>query len=361
MLIEQRLERCLAAADRVLAIADGAVVCDRDPSGFLEWAAEHQPALQTPGARAFASAGLRPLPSGVKQARTLLRREGLLAAPAPPSAPAADGTGRRQRRFARRPKREERAGKPVLSLRGVWHELRDGPAILRGSDLQLHAGEAVVLMGRNGAGKSTLLRHAGGLMTPTRGRVELHGELALLLQNPGDLFIHEHVGEEASAEALPRARPRRARSSATPATCPPVSASGWRWRWCWAASGPPPRSPSTSPPAGWTGRPRGASHSGSPRRPPRGYWCWSRPTTASSRSNLRPARCCWPADAWSRTGRSPRCSPAGATSRPKRPASSVATPTRSVSRRRPPPCSRARAAIAAPGAGVDVELAEAGT
>ena len=57
-------------------------------------------------------------------------------------------------------------------------------------------------MGRNGAGKSTLLRHAGGLMTPTRGRVELQGELALLLQNPGDLFIHEHVGEEASAEAL---------------------------------------------------------------------------------------------------------------------------------------------------------------
>ena len=57
-------------------------------------------------------------------------------------------------------------------------------------------------MGRNGAGKSTLLRHAAGLLEPTRGRVERAGRVALLLQNPGDYFIHERVGEEASAEAL---------------------------------------------------------------------------------------------------------------------------------------------------------------
>ena len=57
-------------------------------------------------------------------------------------------------------------------------------------------------MGRNGAGKSTLLRHAAGLLTPTRGRIERAGRVALLLQNPGDYFVHEHVAEEASASAL---------------------------------------------------------------------------------------------------------------------------------------------------------------
>ena len=57
-------------------------------------------------------------------------------------------------------------------------------------------------MGRNGAGKSTLLRHAAGLLEPTRGRVERAGRVALLLQNPGDYFIHERVAEEASAQAL---------------------------------------------------------------------------------------------------------------------------------------------------------------
>jgi energy-coupling factor transport system ATP-binding protein len=57
-------------------------------------------------------------------------------------------------------------------------------------------------MGRNGAGKSTLLRHAAGLLEPTRGRIERAGRVALLLQNPGDYFVHERVAEEASEAAL---------------------------------------------------------------------------------------------------------------------------------------------------------------
>ncbi|HEV2999057.1 MAG TPA: ABC transporter ATP-binding protein [Solirubrobacteraceae bacterium] len=91
---------------------------------------------------------------------------------------------------------------PVLTLRRVWHELRSGPAILRGVNLKLQPGESVALMGRNGAGKSTLLRHAAGLLEPTRGRIERSGRVALLLQNPGDYLLHERVREELSAQAL---------------------------------------------------------------------------------------------------------------------------------------------------------------
>jgi energy-coupling factor transport system ATP-binding protein len=84
----------------------------------------------------------------------------------------------------------------------VWHELRDGPAILRAASLAIAQGERVALMGRNGAGKSTLLRHAAGLMQPTRGRITASGRVALLLQNPTDYLVHETVGEEASERAL---------------------------------------------------------------------------------------------------------------------------------------------------------------
>ncbi len=201
VLVEHRLERCLAAADRVIVLADGAIACDRDPGGFLEWASTHAPALQTPVARLFAQAGLRPPPSGVKQARSMLRAHGLLERGGR-RVPESGASPPRSRPW--RPLRRERAAqeRAVLQLDGVWHELRDGPAILRGVELAVRAGETVALMGRNGAGKSTLLRHAAGLLEPTRGRVQCAGRVALLTQNPGDYFLHERVAEEASAAAL---------------------------------------------------------------------------------------------------------------------------------------------------------------
>jgi energy-coupling factor transport system ATP-binding protein len=192
LLAEHRLERCLPAADRVLALAGGRVACDAAPGEFQEWAVSQRRSLATPGARLFALAGLKPLPASVKDARAGLRGSGLL--------PGAEQPPERQRERRRR-------GRPPAAAesRGVWHELRDGPAILAGLDLRIEPGERVALMGRNGAGKSTLLKHLKGLLQPTRGRLETAGEVALLLQNPGDYLVHDHVRDEASAAAVERA------------------------------------------------------------------------------------------------------------------------------------------------------------
>jgi energy-coupling factor transport system ATP-binding protein len=146
----------------------------------------------------FALAGLEEAPVGVKQARTALRRHGLLPQAGTPG-PRASATP-----LPRIWGRWRRAGTqpPVLAMHGVWHELRGGPAILRGVQLSVEPGESIALMGRNGAGKSTLLRHAAGLMEPTRGKIERAGRVALMLQNPGDYFLHERVEWEASSHAL---------------------------------------------------------------------------------------------------------------------------------------------------------------
>jgi energy-coupling factor transport system ATP-binding protein len=191
LLAEHRLERCLHAANRVIALERGRVVHDGSPRTFLQWSGRCAPALQTPAAKLFSLSGLSHPPVGVREARAALRQRGLLpeGAGAPQVGPP-------------RPKRSRRRGEDALSMRGVWHELRDGPALLRGVTLKLRPGETVSLMGRNGAGKSTLLRHAAGLLAPTRGRISCAGRVALLLQNPGDYFLHHRVRDEASPAAL---------------------------------------------------------------------------------------------------------------------------------------------------------------
>ncbi len=60
---------------------------------------------------------------------------------------------------------------------------------------ELHAGEAVGLIGHNGAGKSTALRLASGIGRPTRGQVLAPADTASVL-SLGDLFDFELSGRE---------------------------------------------------------------------------------------------------------------------------------------------------------------------
>ena len=201
VLSEHRLERCLGAADRVLALRDGRVACDADPRGFLTWAAHAAPDVQPPAARLFALAGLTPPPVAVKDARATLRARGIeldgAAAPHVPDEAAA--------RVARPWRRRRDVTDAALALDRVWLEPRDAAPRLRGLSLAVAPGEVVALMGRNGAGKSTMLRLAAGLDAPTRGSVRAAGRVALLLQTPGDYFLHDRVAAELPAEELARA------------------------------------------------------------------------------------------------------------------------------------------------------------
>jgi energy-coupling factor transporter ATP-binding protein EcfA2 len=76
LLAEHRLERCLPAADRVVAMDAGAIAFDGAPADFLIWAQAHDAALETPAARLFSLAEIEPLPVGVRDARATLRRHG---------------------------------------------------------------------------------------------------------------------------------------------------------------------------------------------------------------------------------------------------------------------------------------------
>jgi energy-coupling factor transport system ATP-binding protein len=205
LLAEHRLERCLAAADRVVAMASGSVAFDGNPHDFLGWAQENDAALETPGARLFSLAGIEPLPVGVREARRTLVGKGIRH----PSSLKLFGSEEKAVRggIAEKLQAVRRgAGSPstgALATRDLWVELeRDEQKheVLRGVDLRVERGERVALMGRNGAGKSTLLRAVAGLVEPVKGRAEAPSKLALLTQNPGDYLVRERVGDELPGE-----------------------------------------------------------------------------------------------------------------------------------------------------------------
>lgn len=182
VIAEHRLERCLAAADRVVAMAEGRIAFDGEPASYLAWALAHDSALTTPLARLFGLAGVQPAPVSVKAAR---RRLASLGAGGLPTTRASQEA-------------VKRSGS-ALSVKKLWVDLDrgDGRAdVLRGVSLAVDSGESVALMGRNGAGKTTLLRAVAGLVEPRRGKVKAPAGWALVPQSPGDMLVRERVGDE---------------------------------------------------------------------------------------------------------------------------------------------------------------------
>ena len=101
---------------------------------------------------------------------------------------------------------------PLLSARGIQRSYAQGGQslhILKGIDLDLHKGEALVIEGASGAGKSTLLHILGTLDRPTQGHLFFKGHnlinmnhdalAAFRNKNLGFVFQFHHLMAEFTA------------------------------------------------------------------------------------------------------------------------------------------------------------------
>jgi energy-coupling factor transporter ATP-binding protein EcfA2 len=164
VLSEQRIDRALSLATRVLFVEGGRLLLDAPHHEACGWLAAHRPRY-APG-----------------------------AAECPSPQPVDDGG-------------------PVLDLTRVSYSYSPGVLVLDEMDLEVRRGEVVVLEGPNGSGKTTLAKIIAGLLEPDSGRIERAGRVGLLLQDPGRYLVRESVLEEAAlAVSGDRTRARAALS-----------------------------------------------------------------------------------------------------------------------------------------------------
>lgn len=93
------------------------------------------------------------------------------------------------------PAYERPADRLLDLLRPRARRRRPGFWALREVSLEVRSGETLCLIGANGSGKSTSLQLAAGILRPTRGRVEVEGRVAALLEL-GAGFHPEFTGRE---------------------------------------------------------------------------------------------------------------------------------------------------------------------
>ncbi len=191
-----------AGADRIVRLVDGRVVADgpgSEEAGTRPAGDDRRTSVDpSPPSGGPVLPGV-PVPPGVSERPGVPVRPAVPVLPDVPVLPAGVVSG------GHVPSREAApSGGPVLRLRKVGHIYADGtpwarPA-LAGIDLDIAAGEGVLLVGGNGSGKSTLAWILAGLLRPTFGECTLDGEpVASVVGAVGLAFQHARLQVQRSS------------------------------------------------------------------------------------------------------------------------------------------------------------------
>ena len=86
---------------------------------------------------------------------------------------------------------------PIIKAKDIWFRYERGCRdILKGFNLTVNSGEIYALVGSNGSGKTTVLNILSEVLKPYRGKVKHDKSLAVLPQNPRDLFVNDKLEDD---------------------------------------------------------------------------------------------------------------------------------------------------------------------
>ncbi len=195
ILSEHRLEDAFPISDRVIVMDGGRIIADGAPRevGRILAEGEHDMsvALPTP-MKVFGAIGAdTPLPLSVREGRDCLLRYCESHPVYPERIPTSKKLAKRE---------------IAIEVKDVYHRYEKNlPDTLKGFDLTVYEGEILSIVGGNGVGKTTALSVIGGIASPYRGEVRIHGKavsssfkpyrdtVAILPQNPQALFVKSTV------------------------------------------------------------------------------------------------------------------------------------------------------------------------
>ena len=162
VIVEHRIDRVLHSIDRLIVMNKGKIIFDGDSREWITLENDDLPNIGLPPITRLSQELKQKniqtrIPLTIKQGRQIF------------SEIFKDTQWKKSKQFDLQ--KPNRNNDYLVRVNNLWYKYSDGPAAIKGIDINISKGEFIALIGRNAAGKTTFAKMLNGLLKPTKGNV----------------------------------------------------------------------------------------------------------------------------------------------------------------------------------------------
>lgn len=177
VMIEQRIERCIDMADRIIFMDDFRIAFDGSKNAFAMYSSANDLDFLPPVAQFFVDQGITSdIPLNVADAKKRIMDFDI--------------------EIIKRPNDKDLTDEFSIQIRDLSFSYDSINDVITHISMSIPRGCILGIMGENGSGKSTLLKIITGLLKNYRGYVDVKGKIGFLSQNPNDYLFNDTVEQE---------------------------------------------------------------------------------------------------------------------------------------------------------------------